>query len=170
MIFDREVGFGDDLGGLVAELARIVLAVLLAAAMAMEVAIGTDVHDHVVAVEAAAEAAEEFVVFRAGLEGGVDDLLPDGGGGCGRPFVEGAEGPVGDGVEERRGDFGGGIGGFEEIDIRAGGRGGREVLLGPEAEGGGGFGEVGIGVAVFGEGGGEGFGLRVVPAMARTSA
>lgn len=164
LVFDGEVRVSDDLGGFVAELAGVVLAVLLAAAVAVEVAVGADVHDHVVAVEAAAEATEEFVVFGAGSEGGIDDLLPDGGGGGGGPIVEGAEGPVGDGVEESRGDFGGGIGGFEEVDIGAGGGGGGEVLLGPEAEGGGGFGEVGVGVAVFGEGGGEGFGLGVVPA------
>ena len=164
LVLDGEVGFGDDLGGFVAELAGVVLAVLLAAAMAMEVAIGADVHDHVVAVEAAAEAAEEFVVFRPGLEGGVDDFLADGRGGRGGPFVEGAEGPIGDGIEERRGDFGGGIGGLAEIDIGARGGSGGEVLLGPETEGGGGFGEMGVGVAVLGEGGGEGFGLGVVPA------
>jgi hypothetical protein len=73
----------------------------------MEVAIGANVHDEVVAVEAAAEVAEEFVVFGAGAEGGVEDLLAEGGGGGGGPFIEGAEGPGSDGVEERGGDFGG---------------------------------------------------------------
>ena len=156
LIFEGEAGVGDDLGGFVAEEAGVVLAVLLAAAVAMEVAVGTDVHDEVVAVEAAAEAAEEFVVFRACAHGGIEDFAAEGGGGGGGPFVEGAEGPGGDGVEERGGDFGGGIGGFEQIDVRGGGGGGGKVLFGPEAEGGGGLAEVFVGVAVFGEGGARG--------------
>ncbi len=161
-VFDGEAGLGDDLRGFVAELAAVVLAELLAAAVAMEIAIGTDVHDDVVAVKAAAEATEEVVVFSPGADGGIDDLLTESGVGGG-PFVEGSEGPVGDGVEKRRGDFGGGFGGLAEVDVRAGGRGERKVLMSPEAEVGGGLREVGVGVAVFGEGGGEGFGLGVVP-------
>ena len=159
-VFDGESGLGDDLWGFVAELAAIVLAELMTAAVAMEVAIGADVHNEIEAVEAAAETTEKVVVLRAGADGGIDDFLAEGGMGDG-PFVEGAEGPVGDGVEERGGDLGGGFRGFEEIDVgdlfwAGGGRSGGEVLLGPEAEIGGGLGEMGVGVAVFGEGGGEG--------------
>jgi hypothetical protein len=53
---------------------------------------GANVHDEVVAVEAAAEVAEEFVVFGAGAEGGVEDLLAEGGGGGGGPFRRGRKG------------------------------------------------------------------------------
>ncbi|MCX6605679.1 MAG: hypothetical protein NTV52_19080 [Acidobacteria bacterium] len=73
-------------------------------------------------------------MFRAGADGGIDDFLAEGGMVDG-PFVEGAEGPVGDGVEKGGGDFGGGFGGFEEIDVGDFRRpGGGEVLLRPEAE------------------------------------
>ena len=57
----------------------------------------------------------------AGADGGIDDFLPVGGVGDG-PFVEGAEGPVGDRVKQRGGDFGGGFGGLEEVNVSAGGR------------------------------------------------
>ena len=53
-------------------LARVRLPVLMAAAMAVHVAVGADVDQHVEAILAAAEAAQQIVAAAAGLDGYVE--------------------------------------------------------------------------------------------------
>ncbi len=60
-----DAGFGEREGRFVAVVAGIRLAVLMAAAVAVHIAIGSDIDEHVEAVLAAAEAAQEVVAGAA---------------------------------------------------------------------------------------------------------
>jgi len=60
-VYLSRAGFGDQRRRFVAERARIFLTEFLAAAVALHVAVSADIDDEVVSVEAAAEAAQDFI-------------------------------------------------------------------------------------------------------------
>ena len=129
-------GFGDQRGRLVAERARIFLAEFLAAAMALHIAVSADIDDEVVSVEAATEAAQDFIAAGAGLERDIDDLGAARFAPAARHFIELAEGAVGDGIEKGCHDVRSHLRRAHQIDAgRLGGLGARrQILRGPLAQ------------------------------------
>ena len=155
-------GFGDQLRRVEAQIAAVGLAEFLAAAVAVQIAEGADIHHDVVGVQAPAKPGQNLVAPRARLQRHVDHfgalpLAPRAG-----QFVQFAERAGGDRVEQRGGDIGGDVGGAHEIDavgLMAGAR--RQILRGPEFEIFAGLRDVLVGIGVARQGGGQGLGLGV---------
>ena len=104
-------GFGHQRRGVESQVARVGLAEFLAAAVAVQIAVGAHVDDEVVGVQSAAESCQDLIAARARAQGHIDHfgtlaIAPAAG-----QFVQLTEGPRRDRIQERRRDIGGGVGG-----------------------------------------------------------
>jgi len=164
-VVGEDAGFGEDVGtgrkvtgaeSFIAMQGGEVLDDLRAAAMAMEIAEATNVHEDVKADgRAGMEGAEGFVVLAAVPQAQLDDFDAAGGGLAGEEVANLAVGVVAGGVEKGGGELDlERLGALDEIDERSGG--GRQVLEelgGGASEIGPGLDEVFAGLGVFDEGG-----------------
>ncbi len=115
----RGAGFGDQLRRVETQVASVSLAELLAAAMAVQIAKGADIHHDIVRVEAPAESRQNLVPPRARLQRHVDHFGTLPAAPRARQFIQLAERAGGDRVEQRGGNIGGDIGGAHQIDAVA---------------------------------------------------
>ena len=134
----------------------------------MEIAIRADIDHHVVGIQAAAEARQDFVAPRARGQGYVDHLRALPAAPSRGHLVQFAKRTVRHRVEQGGRDIGGDVGGPQQVDALGGGvGGGRQILARPEPQLMARIHGVGVGFGMARQRGRQGFagGVRVPAAV-----
>ena len=131
--------------------------------MAMQIAIRTDIDQHVEAILAAAESAQQIVAAAAGLGGQVEHLHLARRAPVAHGFVDAAEGMPANGIKQRGGDFAERVVGLIRSTRRNSVASTRRFPARPGSEVTAGLSAVLIGLRVAGEGGRQRFAVVVIP-------